>query len=67
MFGCNLINFFLLIPQRNPEEDKPLIDYQIALVLLPTVILGTDLGSTLNLYIPDLYLLLVFILLSICR
>ena len=40
---------------------KPLIDYEIALILLPTILFGSNLGSMLNYILPDIFLILVII------
>lgn len=66
MFGANFSNFFLLIPQRHPEIDKPIIDYDIALILMPTVLFGSAIGSMLNTILPDIFLLVVWITLCYC-
>lgn len=53
-FGGGLANFFLLIPQRHPTEDRPVIDYNLVNVLLPCVVVGTTIGVICNLLIPEL-------------
>ena len=59
MFGANFANFFMLIPQRHPDLDKPIIDYEIALILLPTTLLGSALGAIFNKMLPDILLMSV--------
>lgn len=61
MFGANFSNFFMLVPQRHPTLDRPVIDYDIALILLPTSLFGSALGSMLNKILPDLFLMIVII------
>lgn len=59
MLGANFANFFMLIIQRHPELNKPIIDYDIALILLPTNLFGSALGSMLNKMLPDILLIIV--------
>jgi hypothetical protein len=47
MLGCSITNFCLLFNQRHFTLEKPIIDYDIALILVPTVAIGADLGVTL--------------------
>jgi hypothetical protein len=42
--GAGLGNLLQLIPKRNPYKDTSLIDYNIVLILIPSVIYGTTLG-----------------------
>jgi uncharacterized membrane protein YfcA len=49
-----MANFFLLIPQRHPFLQRPLVDYNLVNLLLPCVIFGSTLGVICNLLIPEL-------------
>ena len=53
-FGGGLANFFLLVPQRHPTEERPVVDYNLVNVLLPCVVVGTTIGVIGNLLIPEL-------------
>ena len=53
-FGGGLANFFLLVPQRHPLLDRPVVDYNMVLILLPCVVVGTTLGVISNSYVPQL-------------
>lgn len=59
-FGVNICNFGLLLFQRHPKINKPIIDYDVSLVLLPTVLFGSAFGALLNKVLPDLALICVF-------
>lgn len=48
MLGAAITNFALLFKQRDYKLDKPVIDYDIALILTPTIIFGADLGVSLS-------------------
>jgi hypothetical protein len=53
-FSGGLANFFLLVPQRHPTEDRPVIDYNLGNALLPCVVVGTTVGVICQLLIPTL-------------
>ncbi|KRX07012.1 hypothetical protein PPERSA_07175 [Pseudocohnilembus persalinus] len=42
--GC-LTNIFLLMKQKHPNKPKPVIDFGIALMMVPGVLLGTQIGK----------------------
>jgi uncharacterized membrane protein YfcA len=64
-----LANFILLLPQRHPTEDRPVVDYNIVIVLLPCVVIGTTLGVLLNDVVPefggDILIILLFSFISL--
>lgn len=62
MFGSVLPNVFLLILQKHPYLNRPLIDFNIALVLNPSVLLGTTMGFYVNVLLPDLVITLMFLI-----
>lgn len=53
--GASMANFILLIPKRHPSKDTSLVDYNIVLLLIPCVCLGSTLGVILVAIIPLLY------------
>lgn len=61
MFGSVVPNVILLVFQRHPSLNRPLIDYNIALVLNPTVLLGTTIGYYVNVLLPDLAVTILFL------
>lgn len=42
--------------QKHPEKDATAIDYGLATVMLPTVLLGSFLGTLVNILVPPLVL-----------
>lgn len=53
LFGSCLANSTLLIFKKHPFKDKPLIDYNIVLIINPMVLLGTNIGIFLNVLLPE--------------
>lgn len=53
-FGSGVTNVLLLIFERHPNKDRPLIDYNLLLVITPTVNLGNILGIYTNIFLPEL-------------
>ena len=49
---------FIAIKLRHPKVgiDKPLVDFDCILVLLPSMMFGSKLGAMLNQIFPDLFL-----------
>lgn len=47
-----LTAFIMGINNKNPNRNAPAIDYNIAIVIIPMVLLGTMLGVTLNKIFP---------------
>lgn len=58
MLGANIINYILLIHQRHPLIDQHIIDYDIALIVIPMALFGSSIGAIFNLILPDLALIL---------
>ena len=46
--GGALANFAFNVSRRHPGGDKPLIDWDLIMVMEPTTILGALLGSYIN-------------------
>lgn len=43
-----LANFFTIIPQKHPHRKATLVDYNLVLIMMPTLIFGTNFGVFLN-------------------
>jgi uncharacterized membrane protein YfcA len=43
---------------KHPEKDSCIIDYNIATVMMPTVLLGSFIGAFLNIILPTLIILI---------
>ena len=58
--GASITNVGLLIFQRHPNKNRPLINYDLVLVLTPTVNLGTIIGIYANIFLPELAVNIIF-------
>jgi uncharacterized membrane protein YfcA len=64
--GASLMTFFIQARERHPTADRPLIDYDVCMLLEPATLAGTVIGVFLNVMFPGwLILILVLILLTI--
>ncbi|EFC49530.1 predicted protein [Naegleria gruberi] len=64
IFGAGIINIATLSFKRHPHADRPLIDYDIALMMEPPTLLGTIIGVFFNMMFPD-WLIVVFVILTL--
>ena len=48
LFGASLANAVVLWKRRHPTADRPLIDFPTVVLFVPTQIIGTQIGVTLN-------------------
>lgn len=63
LFGGSLAKTSFSIRLRNEESKKPLINYDVALVLIPAMLVGSIIGLYLNHMSPKL---IIYILLILC-
>ena len=56
IFFGSISRFVITLKKRHPEKDAPVIDYSLANIMLPTVLLGSLFGVFLNLLLPALML-----------
>ena len=60
-FAPAAIKFFL----RHPTKDKPLIDYDVIIIILSPLVIGVTIGVIINISLPYWVILLVLILLLV--
>eukprot|EP01128_Nolandella_sp_AFSM9_P006016 TRINITY_DN3023_c0_g1_i1.p1 TRINITY_DN3023_c0_g1~~TRINITY_DN3023_c0_g1_i1.p1 ORF type:complete len:241 (-),score=60.07 TRINITY_DN3023_c0_g1_i1:76-735(-) len=68
--GASIANYIQMGPKRHPLVDRPLIDYNIALIMQPIALAGTILGVLFNQLFPDwliLGLLIIVLVVSVWR
>jgi len=54
IFACSVARFFLTWSKRHPEKkDCVALDYGLATVMMPTVLIGSFIGNIFNLFLPD--------------
>ncbi|KAJ1474937.1 hypothetical protein T484DRAFT_1830331 [Baffinella frigidus] len=58
------MNFVTNVNRRHPELDKPLIDYDTALILEVTTLLGTVIGVDIN-KVPPVWVIPILMLLTL--
>lgn len=56
VFGGALANTYLNLPKRHPSADRPLVDWDLILVMEPLTIAGALAGAFLNKVLPELVL-----------
>lgn len=59
-FSC-LVRFILVLKKKHPLKDFGVeVDYNIATLMLPSIILGANLGVMVNLVLPEIVICLCF-------
>lgn len=56
---CSITRFLININQKHPEKDAVVIDYSLATVMLPTVMMGSLIGVLLNVILPAMILQII--------
>jgi uncharacterized membrane protein YfcA len=51
---CALTRFIMHFKKKHPEKDATVIDYGIAITMLPTVLFGSFVGNYINLTFPSI-------------
>ena len=63
VFGGAMANLLLNHSKRHPVANRPLIDWDLILVMEPMTLVGALVGANLNLLLPDLAILLSLVIL----
>ena len=63
LFGGSLAKTLFSMKLRNSESGKPLINYNVAMILIPAMLMGTIVGQYLNQIFPSLIILICMTLL----
>jgi uncharacterized membrane protein YfcA len=63
VFGGAIANMLLNYPKRHPLADRPLVDWDLILVMEPLTIAGALLGVFLNKVLPELFLTIMLVVL----
>jgi uncharacterized membrane protein YfcA len=53
---CSIARYIYNFKQKHPEKNAVAIDYGLAIVMLPTVMMGSFIGVIMNAAMPDLIL-----------
>ncbi len=62
---CSMVRFVYNFKQMHPEKKAVSIDYGLAIVMLPTVMMGSYIGVIMNAMLPDLILQICLTLLLV--
>ena len=57
------MNYAMNLSKRHPDADRPLVDWDLILVMEPLTILGAIIGSYLNKMLPELVLTILLVIL----
>ena len=60
---CSISKFVLSLRKKHPIKDCVVIDYGLAIIMLPTVLMGSLIGVFLNVMFPSVILLAILTLL----
>mmetsp|Transcript_91455 Transcript_91455/g.261198 ORF Transcript_91455/g.261198 Transcript_91455/m.261198 type:complete len:518 (+) Transcript_91455:141-1694(+) len=63
VFGGACMNYAMNLSKRHPDADRPLVDWDLILVMEPLTILGAIIGSYLNKMLPELVLTILLVIL----
>lgn len=62
----SLARYVQTIKWKHPEKDAVVIDYNIAAVMMPTVLVGSFVGAFLNVIMPTIIIIIVLTLVLWC-
>jgi hypothetical protein len=65
IFSCSLMRYLFQMNQRHPDKNAVLIDYGLATIMLPTVMMGSMIGVLGNIILPSLILQICLTLLLV--
>lgn len=62
--GTALFNFITLIFRRHPKKETSAVDFNIVIIIIPSVLFGSTVGALVNKFIPPIIAdgLIIFIL-----
>lgn len=70
VFGASVSNVAIAVFQKHPDADRPMIDYDVSLLMTPVVLAGGLVGVLFNVMFPNwliLTLLLLLLLVTVVR
>ena len=63
ILGASITNMYLNLPKRHPEADRPLVDWDLILMMEPLTMLGAIVGSYIGKILPDEVLVFMLVVL----
>jgi len=65
IFSCSVVRFLFFMNQKHPEKDAVLIDYDLASIMLPIVMMGSMIGTLGSITLPNLVLQVLLTILMV--
>ena len=65
IFTCSLTRYMFSFNEKHPDKDATIVNYDLATVMLPLVMVGSMLGVMINVMFPSVILQVVLTLLLI--
>jgi len=62
ILGCSLMNVYLNMKKRHPNVDRPLVDWDLIMVMEPLTMAGAVFGAYLSKILPDWFLVISLML-----
>jgi uncharacterized membrane protein len=62
ILGCSIMNVILNLSKRHPDADRPLVDWDLILVMEPLTMAGAVFGAYLSKIMPDWFLVLLLVI-----
>jgi hypothetical protein len=62
IFGASIMNTILNVQKRHPLADKPMIDWDLMLMMQPSTIVGAILGAFINVLLPAVILIIMLVI-----
>lgn len=56
IFMCSMTKFFYSFKAQHPQKEAVIIDYSLATIMQPTVLMGSFLGVLVNVVLPSIIL-----------
>jgi uncharacterized membrane protein YfcA len=66
IFSCSVVRFLFFLNQKHPEKDAVVIDYDLASIMLPIIMMGSMFGALASITLPNLVLQILLTILMIC-
>jgi len=66
IFTCSVMRYFLTSDKKHPEKKTCVaLDYGLATVMMPTVLMGSFVGVWINIILPDIAIQIILALLLV--
>jgi uncharacterized membrane protein YfcA len=68
IFFSSLIRYFLNSTRPHPLKNDQgiLVDYDLAIIMIPVIVVGASLGALMNILLPTIFINISYIILMLC-